>query len=54
LYLKKKEKKKEYSHQSGQIFPSILHYKPTFSILHYHISKTPTSVYLFYKSILLK
>ena len=33
---------------------SILHEKDTFSILHYHIFKTPTSVHLFYKSILIK
>ena len=29
--------------------PSILHLKPTFSILHHHFYKTLTSVYLFYK-----
>ena len=31
--------------------PSILHVKPTFSILHTNFYKTPTSIYLFYTFI---
>ena len=31
--------------------PSILHLKPTFSILHINFYKTPTSIYLFYTFI---
>ena len=38
----------EQLHQSVQKIPSILHKKPTFSILHYHFYKTPTSIYLLY------
>ena len=38
----------EQLHQSLQKIPSILHKKLTFSILHYHFYKTPTSVYLLY------
>ena len=36
-------------HQLVHKIPSILHLKPTFSILHHHFYKTPISVYLFYK-----
>ena len=39
----------EQLHQLVHKIPSILHLKPTFSILHHHFYKTPTSVYLFYK-----
>ena len=39
----------EQLHQSVHNIPSILHLKPTFSILHYRFYKTFTSVYLFYK-----
>ena len=38
----------EQLHQLVHKIPSILHLKPTFSILH-HFYKTPTSVSLFYK-----
>ena len=41
----------EHSHQLMEKIPSILHKKPTFSILHHYFYKTPTSVYLFYKTI---
>ena len=39
----------EQLHQHVHKIPSILHLKPTFSILHHHFYKTLTSVYLFYK-----
>ena len=41
----------EHSHQLVEKIPSILHKKPTFSILHHYFYKTPTSIYLFYKTI---
>ena len=41
----------EQPHQLVEKIPSILHKKPTFSILHRYFYKTPTSVYLFYKTI---
>ena len=40
--------------QLGQIFPSILRYQSTFSILQDHFYKTPTSVYLLYTLNLFK
>ena len=40
--------------QLGQIFPSILRYQSTFSILQDHFYKTPTSVYLLYTLDLFK
>ena len=39
----------EQLHQLVHKIPFILHLKPTFSILHHHFYKIPTSVYLFYK-----
>ena len=39
----------EQLHQLVHKILSILDLKPTFSILHHHFYKTPTSVYLFYK-----
>ena len=40
----------EQPHQLVEKIPSILHKKPIFSILHHHFYKTPTSIYLFYKT----
>ena len=45
------EAAKEHSHQLVEKISSILRKKSTFSILHYYFYKTPTSVYLFYKTI---
>ena len=41
----------EQPHQLVEKISSILHKKPTFSILHHYFYKTPTSIYLFYKTI---
>ena len=43
----------EQFHPSGKISPSILHEKPTFSILYYHFFKISTSVLLFYNPLYL-
>ena len=45
---------KEHPHQWMQKFCKFAHLKPTFSILHSHFYKTPTSVCLLYTFIQIK